>query len=99
MTKFEHRSRFKEPEEKPFKIIAYEFNNYPISNLDPEKEYYYIETEEKYAEKSRLQRYIAEILLNDEPIADYIMDIIKDEMTDDGTLKKMNVSEIEERLN
>lgn len=98
MTKFEYRPRFEEPEEKPFSIIAYEFNNYPISTLDLEKEYYYIDSEEFVAEQ-RFQRYIADKLLNDDPIADYIMDILKDEMADDGTLEIMTVSEIKERVN
>jgi hypothetical protein len=95
---FTEKPRFKEPEEKRFSIIAYEFNNFPISTLDTDKEYYYIEPEEEYAAKNRLQRYLAEKLLNDDPIADYIMDILKDAMTEDGTLKELKVSDIEGRL-
>lgn len=91
---FVEKPRFKEPEEVPFRIIAYEFNNYPISTLDLEKEYYFITSEDEYAAKHRLQRYIADKLLNDDPIADYIMDIIKDAMLEDGELKEITVSDI-----
>lgn len=98
MTKFEHRSRFEEPEEVPFSIIAYEYNNYPISTLDLEKEYYFIASEDEYVAKQRFRRYIADKLMNDDPIVDYILDVLKDKMIADGTLHELNVHDIMERL-